>query len=226
MTTRAIGKIEQPESLRGRIGESLSAAIISGELSPGSLVSVPTLAAQFEVSATPVREAMLDLAQRGFVEPVRNKVFRVTTVSLEELRDIVEVRQLLEAPAMRSLAGELSGEELGSWRELAARITGNAERGELTSFVENDREFHLGLIGLHGNGRLVSMVRELRSQTRMVNLATMRDSPELAQSAREHHEMLDLIESGDGAALEQLTVGHLSHVVAWWGAPKSGGQDR
>ena len=221
MTAPAIGKMEQPVSLRGRIGESLSAAIISGELSPGSLVSVPTLAAQFEVSATPVREAMLDLAQRGFVEPVRNKGFRVTTVSLAELRDIIEVRQMLEAPAMRSLAGELSGQDLGEWRDLATTITGHAERGELTAFVESDRDFHLGLIGLHGNSRLVGMVRELRSQTRMVNLATMRESPELAQSAREHHEMLDLLEAGDGAALEELTVGHLAHVVAWWGAPKS-----
>ncbi|MET0843805.1 MAG: GntR family transcriptional regulator [Mycetocola sp.] len=221
MTTRAIGKIEQAESLRGRIGESLSAAIISGELSPGSLVSVPTLAAQFEVSATPVREAMLDLAQRGFVEPVRNKGFRVTTVSLEELRDIIEVRQLLEAPAMRSLVGELSADDLAFWREQATTIAGHAERGELTSFIESDRNFHLGLIGLHGNSRLVAMVSELRSQTRMVNLAAMRESPELAQSAREHHEMLDLLESGNGAELEELTVRHLSHVVAWWGAPKS-----
>jgi DNA-binding GntR family transcriptional regulator len=221
MTTRAIGKIVQAESLRGRIGESLSAAIISGELAPGTLVSVPTLASQFEVSATPVREAMLDLAQRGFVEPVRNKGFRVTTVSLEELRDIIEVRQLLEAPAMRTLAGELSARDLEPWRDLAAKITTDADEGKLTAFIEDDREFHLGLIGLHGNSRLVGMVRELRSQTRMVNLATMRESPELAQSAREHHEMLDLIQAGNGAELEELTVRHLAHVVAWWGAPKT-----
>lgn len=218
----AISKILQPESLRGRIGESLSAAIISGELAPGSLVSVPTLAAQFEVSATPVREAMLDLAQRGFVEPVRNKGFRVTTVSLEALSEIIEVRQLLEAPAMRTLAGQMSTEELAPWRELAADITHHAEHGELASFIETDREFHLGLIGLHGNSRLVGMVRELRSQTRMVNLSKMTDSPELAQSAREHHEMLDLIESGEGERLEELTVSHLAHVVAWWGEPQRG----
>lgn len=222
MSTPSIAKIVQPESLRGKIGESLSAAIISGELAPGSLVSVPTLAAQFEVSATPVREAMLDLAQRGFVEPVRNKGFRVTTVSLEELRDIIEVRQFLEAPAMRALAGQLSVVELVHWRDLADNITRHAERGNLASFIETDREFHLGLIGLHGNERLVGMVRELRSQTRMVNLAKMTDSPELAQSAREHHEMLDLIGAGDAARLEELTVSHLSHVVAWWGEPQGG----
>ncbi len=181
----------------------------------------PTLAAQFDVSATPVREAMLDLAQRGFVEPVRNKGFRVTTVSLDELREIIEIRQLLEAPAMRTLAGQLSTEDLAPLRDLAADIAHNADNGKLTAFIETDREFHLGLLELHGNARLVGMVRELRSQTRMVNLSKMTDSPELAQAAREHHEMLDLIESGEGERLEELTVRHLAHVVAWWGEPQN-----
>jgi DNA-binding GntR family transcriptional regulator len=70
MTASSISKVEHMSSLRDRIGGSLSAAIVSGELAPGTLVTVPTLAVQFEVSATPVREALLDLQQRGFVEPV------------------------------------------------------------------------------------------------------------------------------------------------------------
>src|SRR5665648_1095042 len=122
MTESAIRKVEQVASLRGRISESLSAAIISGELAPGTLVSVPMLANQFAVSATPVREAMLDLEQRGFVTSVRNKGFRVTEVSEQDLREIVELRQLLEVPAMRSLAGRFPVETLPRWRALADQI--------------------------------------------------------------------------------------------------------
>ena len=114
-----IRKVEKTASLRDRIGETLSAAIISGELVPGTLVSVPALAADFEVSATPVREAMLDLEQRGFVESVRNKGFRVTQVSLRDLREIVELRQLLEAPATAALAGKVPPERMPSWRTMA-----------------------------------------------------------------------------------------------------------
>src|SRR5665647_3493971 len=122
MTVSTIRKMKQAASLRGRIGESLSAAIISGELAPGTLVSVPTLASQFAVSATPVREAMLDLEQRGFVASVRNKGFRVTEVSEQDLREIVELRQLIEAPAMRQLAGSFPVETLPQWRALAEQI--------------------------------------------------------------------------------------------------------
>ena len=61
--------------------ESLTAAIISGELPPGTLVAVPTFAAEFWVSGTPVREAMLNLENSGFVRALRNKGFRVTEVT-------------------------------------------------------------------------------------------------------------------------------------------------
>ena len=216
MTESAIRKVEQVASLRDRISESLSAAIISGELAPGTLVSVPTLASQFAVSATPVREAMLDLEQRGFVASVRNKGFRVTEVSEQDLREIVELRQLIEAPAMRSLAESFPTESLPQWRTLAQQIVVHAENANLTGFIECDRDFHLGLLGLHGNVRLVEMVRELRLQTRMVNLARMTMSEELPESAREHHLMLDLLDRGDGAALEALTIKHLGHVTGWW----------
>ena len=216
MTESAIRKVEQVASLRDRISKSLSAAIISGELAPGTLVSVPTLASQFEVSATPVREAMLDLEQRGFVASVRNKGFRVTEVSEQDLREIVELRQLIEAPAMRSLAGSFPIGSLPQWRALAQQIAVHADNANLTGFIESDRDFHLGLLGLHGNVRLVDMVRELRSQTRMINLARMTKSDELPESAREHHLMLDLLDRGDGAALEELTIKHLGHVIGWW----------
>ena len=216
MSVSAIRKVEKTASLRDRIGQALSAAIISGELSPGTLVSVPALAAEFEVSATPVREAMLDLEQRGFVESVRNKGFRVTQVSQRDLREIVELRQLLEAPAMAALAGRIPPADLPKWRTRADEISAYAESAELAKFIECDRDFHLALLREYGNDRLVTLVRELRSQTRMVNLARMAHSPELSVSAAEHHQMLDLIESGDAEALEALTVAHLGHVLAWW----------
>ena len=217
MAISAIREVEHQASLRDRIGKSLSAAIMSGELEPGALVTVPTLAHQFAVSATPVREALLDLKQRGFVSSVRNKGFRVTAVSEEDLGEIVELRQLLEAPAMRDLAEHFPEDTMPHWRRLAETISQHASRAELAEFIESDRDFHLGLLALRGNKRLVALVAELRSQTRMVNLVRMTHSRELGEVAAEHHRMLDLLANGDGAALEQLTRAHLAHVVDWWG---------
>ena len=113
MSTSLIRPVEHHHrNLRAHVEQALSAAIITGELAPGTLLTVPTLATQFEVSATPVREAVLDLESRGFVESVRNKGFRVTEVSPESLRQIAEVRQLLEPPAMEQLARNFPADEL------------------------------------------------------------------------------------------------------------------
>lgn len=217
MTISSIRKVDKVASLRERIRETLASAIVSGELAPGTMVTVPVLATEFEVSATPVREAMLDLEQRGFVQSVANKGFRVTEVSRKDLEEIIEIRTLLEAPVMAALTSVISREDMPHWRQLADQISQHADDGNLTEFLDADREFHLGLMGLHGNSRLVSLVKELRSQTRMVGLAKMTNTPELSRSGREHHEMLDLIERGEGDALEALMATHFAHVLAWWG---------
>ena len=70
---------------RDQVADALRAALIAGELEPGEVYSAPVLAVQFGVSATPVREAMLDLVREGLVDIVPNKGFRVTAVSERQL---------------------------------------------------------------------------------------------------------------------------------------------
>ena len=206
----------RPNSLRRHVEGALSGAIVSGELAPGTLLTVPSLATEFGVSATPVREAMLDLEQRGFVESVRNKGFRVTAVSERDLSEIVQVRQMLEGPAMQAVAARFPQDQLPAFRQLADTIVSSAAAGDLTAYLAADLEFHLSLLGLLDNRRLLTVVAELRSQTRMVGLADMINSPELADSADEHHQMLDLLAEGRGPEVEDLTRRHIGHVVGWW----------
>ena len=75
-------------SLRERVSRALRAAIVSGELEPGRIYSAPALGAMFGVSATPVREAMLDLVRENLVTTVPNKGYRVTTMDEADLDDI------------------------------------------------------------------------------------------------------------------------------------------
>ncbi len=133
MSLSALRPAPPRESLREHVHQALSAAIVSGELEAGTLITVPTLAVRFDVSATPVREAVLELEKRGFVETVRNKGFRVTAVSDEELGHLVQVRQLLEAPAMERLAvhlpeGALTGSRRSPTASSRARARGTSAR--------------------------------------------------------------------------------------------------
>ena len=209
-------------SLRTHVGKALAAAIISGELAPNTLLTVPTLAQQFDVSATPVREAILDLETRGFVESVKNRGFRVTEVSPEVLQQLVEVRRLLEPPAMQQLATRFPSSELPTYTALADRITKGARTGDLQSFLEADVEFHLGLTRLLGNPILVDTIADLRSRTRMVGLSALVESKTLDASAMEHHELLTHLARGKAHAARELMDRHIRHAVGWWAGEPEG----
>lgn len=224
MTPLSVEPIALPQNLRERVEEALARAITSGEMPQGELYSAPVLAARFGVSATPVREAMLNLEKRGFIETIRNKGFRVATVSDEDMHQLVDVRLMLEPPAMRKLAGNIPRERIQGLRELAHEIVSSAERGDLDNYLAADATFHSELTALLGNARLTALVADLRVQTRLPGLAQLLATEELSASAREHDELLDLLISGDGAKAENLMKRHISHVIGWWaGRPERDG---
>jgi len=212
----SIARLSPGLSLRDSVETSLSAAIVSGELPPGSVVSVPTLAAQFGVSATPVREAMLNLEKLGFVEPLKNKGFQVTDVSERDLQDLVQVRRWLECPAMRIAAERLEGQPVDELRALATQISQASSNSNFREYLRADAEFHLALLDLTGNKRLMSVISDLRRQTRLVGLVNMSHSAELDISANEHHALLDLLVAGNGEEAEMLMHTHVGHVLGWW----------
>jgi len=93
------GLISAP-SLREQARQVIRGLVITGQMQPDQLYSVPRLAAELGVSATPVREALLDLEREGLLEAERNRGFRVVSLSLGELNEIFAVRLLLEVPSV------------------------------------------------------------------------------------------------------------------------------
>ena len=203
-------------SLREQVERTLSSRIVAGEFAPGTVLTVPTLAGEFGVSATPVREAMLNLARRGFLSPLRNRGFEVTEVSPDELRELGEVRLMLEGPPMRELAGTLSDDVVERLLGLAEEIVRAGREGRFEDYLEADTTFHLTLLELTGNRQLVRLVRELRQQTRLVGLVNLADSDELEGSSIEHAELVRLLVAGDGAGAEALMRRHIGHVAGLW----------
>jgi DNA-binding GntR family transcriptional regulator len=210
--------ISVQERLRDQVANALRAALISGELRPGVVYSAPTLAADFGVSATPVREAMLDLAREGLVEAVRNKGFRVTALSEQDLDEYTEIRALIEVPTVGRVTRTAAAEQLEALRPQAEAIVAAARRHDLIGYLEADRQFHLDLLGLAGNARLVETVGDLRKRSRLYGLNRLDQRGELVSSAEEHLELLDLMLTGDAPAAEACMARHLGHVRSLWAA--------
>jgi DNA-binding GntR family transcriptional regulator len=211
-----IAPLGPQRSLRESVTESLRAAIIAGSLEEGTLYSAPALGAAFGVSATPVREAMMDLAREGLVETVKNKGFRVTRMSDRELDEITQIRLLLEPPVVGEVAGAIPPQGITALRAMADAIVAAAREGDLAAYLAADRDFHAEVLRYAGNDQLVALATSLRMKTRMYGLKSLSESNRLADSAQEHHELLDLLEAGDSEASLALMRRHISHARGLW----------
>ncbi|MET9801588.1 GntR family transcriptional regulator [Streptomyces sp. NPDC006368] len=215
------------ERLSDRVAHALRAALISGELRPGEVHSAPGLATRFGVSATPVREAMLELAREGLVEPVRNKGFRITEVSERDLDQYTQLRALIEVPTVGAVTGSsvtdaATRRQLEALRPVAEEIVTSARDHDLIGYLDADRRFHLSLLSLSGNDRLVETVGDLRKRSRLYGLTALDERGLLVASAREHHELLDLMVAGDAAGAEACMARHLGHVRSLWARSRNG----
>jgi DNA-binding GntR family transcriptional regulator len=159
---------------------------------------------------------MLELVKEGLVLTVPNKGFRIRELSDRELDEITEIRLLLEVPTTAKVIGRATAEDLADLRPMAERIVEVAEAKDLISYIEQDRLFHLALLALAGNTQLVELIGELRARSRLYGLAPLAESGELVDSAREHVEMLRLIEAGDERGLVRLMRVHIGHVRGSW----------
>jgi DNA-binding GntR family transcriptional regulator len=206
--------IDGPRTLREQVAHALRAAVVAGEMRPGVVYSAPVLARQLGVSATPVREAVLDLVQQGLVEPVRNRGFRVTVLSERDLDEITALRMLIEVPTVASLATH--GADVSGLQSLAERIERAAADSDLIGYVEADRRFHLALLAFAGNRWLVEIAGDLRARSRLYGLAGLAERGMLVESAREHTALLDRITAHDEPGARALIERHISHVRGPW----------
>jgi DNA-binding GntR family transcriptional regulator len=210
-------------SLREQALSAIRAGIITGEIQPGEIHSAPVLAARLGVSATPVREAMLDLVKEGLVEPIRNRGFRITTVTDRDLDAILAIRMLLEVPTVIGATKKLRPKMLALLWQHVEDMEESARLGDLSSFLQADRQFHRGILESSGNDYLVDIVDKLRDQQRLYGLPQLAQAGRLIQTAREHRLILEAIEAGDGDEAERLMRRHLRHARgAWAGRAEDG----
>ncbi|CAL9389448.1 MULTISPECIES: GntR family transcriptional regulator [Actinomycetes] len=201
-------------SVRGQILAALRTALVTGDLRPGEVYSGPVLAERFGVSATPVREAMQQLAQEGAVEVVPNRGFRVVERSPRELAELAEVRALIEVPVMLRLARTVPPERWAGLRPLAEATVRAASSGCRATYADADRTFHSAVLALAGNQQLVGVAEELhrRAQWPLVGGGAPGGGTraELIADAHEHTALLDALIAGDLDVVRALVGEHFN----------------
>ena len=202
----------QPDNLSMRVFESIQSAIKDKSLPPGKRVTEADLAAQLNVSKTPVREAFIKLRQIGLLEPDGRRAWRVIQLSRRTIDDACDVREALEVSAARAAAERATLEQRAAITDAAERSLAAALAGDKDTFRTYDDRFHRGIADASENARLKGLIDDT-----LLLIATLRlrDLPHRQASiacAQAHVAIAATIASGSvNAAGEAMRV-HVEQV--------------
>jgi len=201
-----------------KVYESLKQRIIKGELQPGLPINEADFARELTVSKTPVREALRQLERDGLVENVQGRGSAVSHIKPQDIREVLEIREILEVGAAKRAAWQRGNDELRSKREECRRLLDEEQASEKSVHEWGSWEdVHLSIVKAVGNQALVDMYsglldRILRIRSFYGQRFTQR---RLHEILGEHAAMLDAIAEGDAEGAEKAVQGHLRNAGAF-----------
>lgn len=196
-----------------RVFALLRERIVGGDLAAGSHHSIYRLAEQLEVSRTPVREAVLRLADLGLVEIERNRGVRVRRVTVDDVREVFELRLLLEVPAAASAAARADDASRAALAANVEAMRAHAATGSEADFTAVDRDFHGLVAAAMRNPRLEAEVARLRDSIQARGVSTFGRSRPLSEVAGEHAPIADAIGQGEPRQAAAAMAGHLENTA-------------
>lgn len=192
----------------GRLAESLSWQIITGRIAPGAVLTEVEVAAEAGLSRTPVREAMLQLERWGLVRLLPKKGAVVPELTAEDAEDLMALRALLEADALRATSGrpDRLADLVRALEENLAGQRAALERGELTEFSALDVAFHMWVIATGRNRAVDEVMQHFAPRfARIIHAVTRSDRARVALYLRGHERIAEHLAAGrTDAALAAL----------------------
>jgi DNA-binding GntR family transcriptional regulator len=201
-----------------KVYESLKQRIITGELRPGLPINEADFARELSVSKTPVREALRQLERDGFVENVQGRGSAVSPIKPQDIREVLEIREILEVGAAKRAAWQRGNDDLRTKREECRKLLEVENSSE-----ENVHEWgswedvHLSIVKAVGNQTLVDMYLGLLDRIHRIRgyYGQRFTQRRLHEIIGEHAVMLDAIMEGDAERAELAVKSHLRHAGAF-----------
>lgn len=195
--------------LRDVVFQTLRESILKGEMKPGERLMEIHLANRLGVSRTPIREAIRMLELEGLVTMVPRRGAQVAQISPKGLKDVLEVRQALEALAMELACERITEEEIGSLRKACDAFQEATRTRDAVMIARADVELHDIIVAAGRNDRLAQMVANLSQQMYRYRLEHIRDESQYPRLIEEHEEIFRCIRNRDREAGAAATRRHV-----------------
>lgn len=194
-------KAEPATTSKNRIYRQLRRAIIMGHRWPGERLNVSELSKTYGGGITPVRDALQMLGQEGLVTIKPRSGYFVTSITLKELRDLLEVREILEVAAVERAALRIDETTLAQLAQVHAGYTGDDEES-YDRYTDENRRFHYLLAKASGNDELAEMLGHLHD--RLARFMVLRHAGDV--QAQSHARIVAALRARDPAAARQALL--------------------
>lgn len=199
-------------TLKQSVAGLIRRALLDGDMRPGEIYSANAMATRLGLSNSPVREAMMSMVNRGLLELVRNRGFRVIELNEQDKREVYDLRVLIEVEAVRRIAAQTVTKEQGEQLRALARRTMELVNAPRSEYLESDQHFHLYLVGLLGNKRWLDIVERLRDLSRVNDsYACIAGAGKLESCAQEHLQIANAVAAGESELAGALMIQHLEY---------------
>lgn len=212
LTAYAISPLAGNRSRSEQAYHAVKGAILALELHPGAPLVETHLATRLGISTTPLRDALVRLQQEGLIVSVPYKGTFVAPITIDDAREILDIRQSLEGDAITATAGQLTDADFAAARDLLARQRAALAAGDLDGCAVLGRQFHLALQVHCRNRRVAAILNNLDQQFQRIRLLSGRIPGRLPKSIEEHAAILAALERGEGEVAGALMRAHL-HAV-------------
>ena len=206
-------KLEGYELLSKKVYRVLKKEIIKDSFKPGDKILEGKIAEQMGISRTPVREAIRELAAAGFVKMNPNQAIIVNDISIKVLREVLQIRGVLEGLAAR-LAVPLITEEkikvLETCNENMKKLIGQSN---IIAFGKESNKFHSVILEVCGNNRLVQIRENLADQIYKYRNISLHIPGRLESALIEHREIAEALKQGDADKADELSKTHIANVL-------------
>jgi DNA-binding GntR family transcriptional regulator len=198
----------RPRTATDYVSDSLRRSILNGDLVGGTRLSLAEVATTFDVSTTPVREALRELSFEGLVRIDSYRGGTVNAVTRSDVEEIIRIRQVLEPMAVREAVEGMTPQILAEAEAILVQMEASYT---WDGWVQGNRSFHRKLYEAASSRRLIALIKGLQDTTVVFMSGTLRRSPDLRETAtKDHLAMVEAVRAGDTDRLIEITLRHLA----------------
>jgi len=201
-------ELRRTNTLSSLIAEKIEGFILTGSLGAGERINEVSLARELGVSRGPIREAARLLSSKGLVEIIANKGAYVRSISREDMLEIYDLRAVLTGHACQ-LAAQSDAKDSNVLESLHQKMNAAADAEDAALYYKLNLKFHDELIAMAGSPKLTAMLDALIKEAHLFRQLSLVRHPDMAQSNREHGEIMHAIANGDGEAARTLGEAHV-----------------